>query len=173
MQRQKGFSLVELIIALALLSTIAAIVYNVVNPNLWQVTGLSARIRSDFMQMEMGVTNYYSAAGSYPASLSDNTFVPQYLTPPSVASTFDATYGTGGYLLAQQTGQASPNNGYYLACRVTVTGTQDPNYKAIKQVAANLSVQKFFYNTSVPAVSNMGDPAGNATVYLTYWLTRN
>ena len=140
---------------------------------LFQSFGASTDLGSDIGLFQNTFAEYHNALGTYPSGLGDSTFVPAYLQPPPAPDGFDRTYGTSGFTLAQQTGQVSPNNGYYLCARASVSGASSALYQGIKNTGTRLSSSQYFYNTSCPATTNMADPAGAATVYPTYWFFRN
>lgn len=169
---KSGFTLIEILIAMTLLSVMVAITVTAVNYSSNVSAATSGQLMAEFNDIESAFNQYMSEKNAAPSGLGDSTFAPTYLFVPQVPNGFDNTYGTTGFNLAQATGQASPNNGWYICTKVAVTGAADNNYIAIKKIASQLSTQKFFYNTSCPATTNMADPSGAATVYTSYWIMR-
>lgn len=171
--RQRGFSLVELMLCITVMGLLTVMMGSKINWSPWKISGISGQLIGDFSSIEAGFRNYWDEKGVYPANLSDATFVPGYLFVPIAPSVFDTAYGVSGYLLGQQTGQPSPNNGYYICAKVVVANAEDPRYRALEKVAEQMSMNKFFYGAACPAVANVAVPAGATTIYPTYWITRN
>lgn len=169
----KGFTLIELMITIAIIIFLTSVMVASVNFGNQAATNVATQLKSDFAAIEMSFNRYSNDKNAYPTGLADASFVPVYLTPPVCPSGFDTTYATSGYVLTQVTGQPSPNNGYFICTRVNVSGPSDSKFQGIKIAAAQLPPLKFFYNTVAGATSNMVDPAAAATVYVTYWLMRN
>lgn len=167
-----GFSLLELVLTITLMSLAIAITASIVNFNSTTVTTTCDDLMNSLTSIESAALNYSSDKSIMPSSLTDTAFVPTYLFPPKAPKTFDASYGTSGYYLAQQTGQTSPNNGYYVCARATVTSSTDTAFAGILAASEKMSAAKFFYNTTCPATSNMATPSSSTTVYTTYWFTR-
>lgn len=175
---KKGFTLIEILVVIMLLSSLVAITVKNFSVGSSLIDSSSATLMSAMGEIETSFGLYLSDKNQTPATttltgLTDTTFVPAYIMVPNAVQRFDATYGTSGYLLKQQTGQAIGNNGWYVSTRVTVSGSSDIAWQAITKTASKLSVNKFFYNTSVPALTNMAAPSGTTTVYVTYWITRS
>lgn len=172
--KNRGFTLVEIMLALTLVTLASVLLMGVVNYSDRTARNNASQITTAFAAIESAVNRYWNDKnGVYPTGLTDSTFVPTYLFIPALPASFDATYGTNGFYFGQQTGQASPNNGYYVCARANVTGASDPNWLTAGFIGNYLSAQKYFYNTSCPATSNMGAPAGATTVLYTMWLTRS
>lgn len=172
MRNNKGFTLIEIIIVIVLIGVAATIVSMLMNTS--QIDkGMSAKLKSDLSAIETAYITYNQNANLTPTSLSDAAFVPAYLTPPRVINGFDETYGVSGYLLAYRTGQPVGQNGTYIAVKVSVSGATDEKFLTLKNIAGDLPSTKFYYNTTVPAVTTMADPAAAATIYATYWVLRN
>lgn len=172
MKNDKGFTLIEILIAVTLLSVATALLLGTVNYQDRAARNTADKITTDFGAIEAAFNNFYADKSGYPTGLGDVTFVPLYLFVPKAPSTYDGTYGTNGYNLGLRTGQASPNNGYYLCAKASVTGAADTNWLATTYIGQRLSPNKYFVNTSCPATTNMAAPGGAATIYLTIWLTR-
>jgi prepilin-type N-terminal cleavage/methylation domain-containing protein len=170
---KKGFTLIEILIAMTLLSLLVAVSISALNYNNNVVAGIANDLMSKLSDIESGFNMYVNEKNIPPTGLSDTTFAPTYIFAPVAPQGFDATYGTNGFNLAQRTGQTSPNNGWYVCAKVAVSDATDLKYLAIKQVASKVSPQKYFYNTSCPATTNMTDPVAAATVYSSYWISRN
>ena len=172
LNNKKGFTLLELTVVIMILGILIAITTDKSNISNAVTNSNQANIVSTFVAIESSFNDYYSAKSAYPTGLADATFVPSYLTPPRPPTGFDTTYGTGGILLANQTGQPVNQNGHYISLKTSVTG-QDIIWNSIAAAGAKLPATKFFYNTTAPALTNMTAPAGAATVYLTYWIDPN
>lgn len=173
MRNNKGFTLVELMVVITLIAFVVAISVNYTNYDDRAARNNASKLIADFTTVEGNVGVYQAEKGIYPTGLTDASFVPSYLFVPIPPTSWDVSYGTSGYFLAQRTGQAAPNNGYYVCAKTTITGATDTNWLAMGYVAEKLSSNKFFYNTSCPATVNMGAPGGAVTLYATYWITRN
>lgn len=178
LRNEKGFTLIEVMITVILLTALVAMSVKSYNTGSSLVDSSASNLMGAMGDIETNFGLYLSDKNQTPTSttltgLTDTTFVPTYLMVPNTVQRFDATYGTSGYVLAQQTGQPVGNNGWYIASKVAVTGSTDISWLAISKAASKLSLNKFFYNTTVPALTNMAAPAGAATVYVTYWITRN
>ena len=172
MRHNSGFSVIEILIAIMLISAIVAMSISKLNLTNNQASVVSSDLLSGYSDLESAFGLYFSDKAAYPTGLADTTFVPLYLMVPKAPNGFDTAYGVSGYLLALRTGQASPNNGYYLATRVTVSNANDVNWKGILTAASKLPSTKFYYNTTVPAITNMAAPAASTVVYVTYWINR-
>lgn len=170
--RSKGFTLVEILVCMTILAIMISLMFGIVNYSNQTVNNNAAKVTNDFGAIEAAFVNYFSVKGTYPASLTDATFVPIYLFTPKAPTSFDTTYGTNGYFLASQTGQASPNNGYYICAKLTAASSSDPLWLTLTTIGQTLSAQKFFYNTACPATSNMAAPSSATVIYPTIWLTR-
>ena len=174
-----GFTMIELIVALTLLAFITTLTMNYVNFSSRAVENLSVRLLSDFTNLEAGFSSYSydkgtdvvdsNANGEY---LDEATLVPVYAFVPKISTGFDAGYGVSGFSLRKRTGQAAPNNGFFICARASVSGADATEFLAIKDIASKTAATKFYYNTACPETANMADPAGAATVYTTYWLSR-
>jgi len=172
MRNNLGFTMVELLFSLTLIAFVIGLSVSAVNFKSRSADNTETELVGAFSSIEAATQNYLHDKSSYPTGLTDASFVPVYLFPPRAPSVFDRTYGVSGFSMARQTGQASPNNGYYVCAKVSVDNATDYKFEAIKQVAARVSVNKFFYNTACPALTNAADPAGATTLYPTYWITR-
>lgn len=168
----KGFTLIEVLVAVTLMSTLVIISASYLNFTTAIVASQSTRLLAAFTEIETDFNRYFSEKNATPTGLTDSTFVPVYLFVPVAPDGFDITYGVTGFTLTQITGQTSPNNGWVICSKIAVTGSTDTNYSAVKKVATQVSAQKYFYNTSCGATSNMADPSGAATVYPNYWILR-
>jgi len=167
----KGFTITEVLVAMTVLSALVALSTTNINSSKYAVETISGGLMAAFSDISLSMTNYQNEKNSMPNGLSDSTFVSYYIFPPTAPDGFDKTYGVYGYNLALQTGQVSPNNGWYVCAKTTVSGANDVKWLAIKQTATNLSPQRFFYNTSCPTRTNMANPASSTTVYVTNWIT--
>ena len=172
LEKKNGFTLVETVVAMMLVTVVIAMTIPHIPQNIWQPSAITTDLGSDILLFQESFTNYNEATGSFPTGLGDTTYVPAYVSPPPAPAGFDLTYGMSGFFMGQQTGQPLPNNGYYLCARASVPGTGSAVYQGIKNTAAKLSSTQFFYNSSCPATGDMADPVGAATVYVTYWFKR-
>jgi len=173
-RKNQGFTLVELLVVVTLLSGVMVIMLGSGSFQNWSAQNAAARITSDFSTIENAFIDYNADKNAYPASLTDPTFSPQYLFAPQVPNGWDNAYGTYGYVMGHQTGQVSPNNGYYVCVRANgVAGASDQKWQTMLLMGQQYSPAKYFINTSCPSVSNMTAPAFPSTVYATLWLTRN
>ena len=172
MRNNNGFMLMDFLIALGLAGALLTIAVNFVDFSSISADRTKSSLLSSFTYIESAALNYQNEKGAMPTSLTDNTFVPIYLHPPKAPTGFDGSYGVDGFNMALRTGQASPDNGYYVCAVVSVTDASDPRFVGIKRLSESLSSSKYFYSTACPATTNIADPAGAATVYATYWLTR-
>lgn len=179
-ENRKGFTVIELLIAITLLGLVIALTISAVNWKSSKAADIATKLGADFTSIEMAFSLYQNNTGSYPTGLSDTNFVPAYLFPPKGDSTVvDTTWQQNGYYLGQQTGQATPNNGYFVCTKLGVANSSDVRYIAL---ATNMNGQspssKFYFNTSDcssnggAATTNMSAPSGATTIYAVYWLTR-
>jgi len=171
LHNSKGFTLLEVLAALTVLSLLYAVTATNVNPSKYAADTISGELMVSFADIGQSLQNYQNEKSVFPTGLNDVTFVSYYIYPPVAPNGFDRSYGVSGYNLALQTGQVSPNNGWYVCVKTTVSNANDVKFLALKKTAANLSASRFFYNTSCPAYSNMSDPAASATVYATNWIS--
>lgn len=163
----------EVIIAITLLSTLIAISMSKFNFTTKISDNVAADLQSAMTEIETSFGLYQNDKNAAPTGLTDTTFVPIYVMIPKISAAFDNAYGTNGFNLVERTGQASPDNGWYIATKVTISGSNDPNWNAITRIASKLPSTKFYYNTTAPpATSNMAAPSGSTTLYTTYWITR-
>lgn len=159
--KQDGFTVVELLIAITILSFLIATAVSVVNYKKDAVTQTASKILSDLEAIEMAFTNYNTDKNAYPASLVDATFVGgKYLFVPVPPDGFAA------YTMS------SDATGYYVCTNASVTGTTDYKYEAFTKILTKAPADKAFKNTVCPATAN-ADPAYPAALYLTYWIFRN
>lgn len=170
---KNGFTLIEILIAMTIMTILISLSVASINYNSNVINNTSNELLSKMGDIEAAYNQYMADKNSPPSGLSDSSFTPAYLFTPVAPTGYDTSYGTNGFTLAQRTGQASPNNGWYVCAKTTVSGIEDPKYQAMKKIAALVSPQKYFYNTSCPATSNMADPSAAATVYSNYWIMRN
>ncbi len=167
----KGFTFLEILVALSILSALLVLSTTNVNSEKFTVETISGGLLSGFSDISLSLTNYQSDKNAMPTGLDDTSFASWYIYPPNAPNGFDQSYGVNGFRLAHQTGQPSPQNGWFVCAKATVSGPTDVKWQAITQTAQNLSSGKFFYNTSCPALSNMAAPGGTSTVYVTNWIT--
>ena len=165
MSRDKGFTLVEIMVALALLGMAVGIMINAFNMKDATSANIATRVMNDMNSIEMAFNNYLSDKGEYPDcatnGLADTNFAPAYIFPPKPPTGFS-------YLLKKTTTQ------YYICGTIAVSGATDPDFLALKtNIPLHAPIGKFFYNTSAcPFTANMADPAGAATVNFTYYFIR-
>lgn len=160
---EKGFTLVEMLVALTLLAGVIAILVSSLNLKNSSANNIASKVMSDMNAIEIGFTNYAQDKNTYPSGLTDATFVPSYLFPPSPPENF------GAYSLA------SSGSSYYICGSVSVAGANDNSYLALKNyVNVKAPQSKFYYNTTAcPQTASMAsDPSGAATINFTYYLTR-
>lgn len=172
-RKNNGFTLIEILISITLLTVLILISASYMNYNPMLISSEANQLMSGYADIEGAFNRYVSEKNANPTGLTDATFVPIYLFVPMPPGAFDTTYGTSGYTLTQVTGQTSPNNGWVICNKIGVSGATDLNYLAVKKAASSLSAQKYFYNTSCGATSNMADPGAAATVYTNYWISRS
>lgn len=172
MRNHRGFTLIEMLLVITLIGGVLAILSTGLRWGERHAEQVASQLMSDFAAIESAVLSYEEDKNSYPAGLGDATFAPAYIFPPVVPTGFYTAYGVSGYNLDLRSGQPAPDNGYYICAKVSVPKATDAKYRAIKLVAGKIATSKFFYNTACPADSDMADPAGAATVYATYWITR-
>jgi len=168
----RGFTLIEILVVITLIGVIMAVMVSSGGLQNMSAQNNSSKMVSDLSLIQNAFGNYHTEECAYPTGLADATFVPTYIFSPPVPTGWDAAYGTNGYLIGVQTGQAAPNNGYYVCARVSVLDATDPNWKATTLMALQFAPTQYFVNTSCTAVTNMAAPAGEATAYVTFWLTR-
>lgn len=177
---KRGFTVVELLIALSILGLVLSLTISAVNWKDRKATDLATELMGHFTSMELAVSLFYNNTNGYPTGLDDASLVPSYLFSPKAPVGFNRTFGTDGYYLGQQTGMATASdNGHYLCASVDVTDGNDAKFVALTMVKEKTPTGKFFYNTAdctvngqVP-LSYMADPVAPATIYLAYWLTRD
>ena len=160
---EKGFTLVEMLVALTLLAGVVAILVSSLNLKNSNANNIASKVLSDMNAIEIGFTNYAQEKNAYPSGLSDVTFVPSYLFPPAPPVNF------GAYTLA------NAGSSYYICGSVSITGDNDNSYLAIKNYMNVKAPQsKFYFNTTAcPHTTSMAtDPSGAATINFTYYLTR-
>lgn len=167
----KGFTFLEILVALSILSALLVLSTTNMNSEKFGVETISGGLMSGFSDISLSISNYQAEKNTMPTGLDDPSFVSWYIYPPSAPNGFDQSYGVNGFQLAHRTGQPSPENGWYVCAKATVSGPTDVKWQAITQTAQNLSAERFFYNTTCPARSNMAAPGGTSTVYVTNWIT--
>lgn len=182
---RRGFTIIELLIALSILGLVLSLTISAVNWKDRRATDLSTELMGHFTSIELAASLYNNNTNTYPASLADASFVPSYLFPPKAPQGFDRAFGNatggGGYHLGQQTGQTTTsNNGYFICAKVTVDNSSDARFVALQKVKEKTPTGKFFYNstndcttTGLAPLSDMAAPSGTTTIYLAYWLTRD
>jgi prepilin-type N-terminal cleavage/methylation domain-containing protein len=168
----RGFTMVELLISLVLFGVLIALAVNAYNFTLPVKQNIASHLLSDCSTIEMAFVSYNNDKNTYPTGMTDSSFVPVYLHAPIAPEGFDTAYGKSGYTLAKQTGQASPNNGWYICTKVTVDNSDDPKWQAMSIIDEKVSKDKFFYGSACPALSNASAPSSPTTIYPTIWLTR-
>ena len=173
MKNKNGFTLIEILIAMTIMTVLISLSVAAINYNSNIVNNTANELLSKVSDIEAAFNQYVADKNNPPTGLTDATFTPTYLFTPLAPTGYDQTYGTSGFTLAQRTGQASPDNGWYVCAKVTVPNSGDPKFQALKKIATMVSPQKFFYNTSCPATTTMADPAAAATIYPVYWIMRN
>ncbi len=68
-KRKNGFSLIELLVVVAVLGVLAAILIGVLNPAGLFGQGRDSRRLSDLTTVQAALEQYYAENGSYPASI--------------------------------------------------------------------------------------------------------
>ena len=71
MKQQKGFTLIEMILVIALISSLAMVALAVLNPLEQFKKSNDARRKSDLYQIQRALEAYYQDNGKYPTSTSD------------------------------------------------------------------------------------------------------
>ena len=145
-----GFTLIEILIALTIMTMLIGLSVSAINYSSNLVNNTSNELLSKMGDIESAFNQYSTDKNAPPAGLTDATFAPTYLFVPNTPVGFDQAYGTNGFNLAQRTGQASPDNGWYICTKTSITDQNDMKYQAIKKMASNLSPQKFFYASACP-----------------------
>jgi len=166
----RGYSLLEILAAITILSLLAAFTVQHINASAYIAADIADQFMTAYSDISISLNNYQNAKNASPTGLSDPTFAQYYIYPPVAPTGFDTTYGVTGFNLAYQTGQPSPNNGWYVCSKVTVTGANDARFQALKLIATKLSSKRFSYNTSCPSISNASDPTGTTTLFATNWI---
>lgn len=170
---RKGFTLIELLVVITLLATIMAIMVSSKSMSNYAASNTANKIGSDLALIQNGATTYNTDKNAYPTGMTDATFVPTYLFAPMVPAGWDATYGTNGYFMGLQSGQATPNNGEYVCARANNVGSAvDLNWLAATLITQQYAPTQYYVNTSCMAVANMAAPVIPTTVYITFWITR-
>ncbi len=72
MTKERGLTLIELIITIALVGVLVSVVIGIVNPVEQLKKGRDGRRKSDLAQIQRGLEIYYQDAGRYPASTGGN-----------------------------------------------------------------------------------------------------
>ena len=170
---QKGFTLIEMLVVITLLGTIMAIMVSSKSVSNYGATNTANKIGSDLALIQNGAVTYNTDKNAYPTGMTDATFVPTYLFAPLVPTGWDSSYGTNGYYMGLQTGQATPNNGEYVCARANnVSSATDLNWIATTLITQQFAPTQYYVNTSCMAVTNMAAPVIPTTVYITFWITR-
>jgi prepilin-type N-terminal cleavage/methylation domain-containing protein len=158
----KGFTAIELLIAVTILGFLVAAAVNVVNYKKDAVEQTASKLMSDMSAIEMAFTNYNTDKNAYPTDLTDSTFVGgKYLFVPVPPDGFTAY------------SMSSNADGYYLCASASVSGTTDYKYESIARVQSRAPNSKSYRNTSCPATANADPVSYPATLHLTYWIFRN
>lgn len=168
---QKGFTIPEILVAMTILSALVAVSVTSIDSTKLGADNISASLMAAFSDISLSIINYNDDKNTMPTGLDDPTFVSYYIFPPAAPKGFDTSYGVNGYNMARQTGQVSPNNGWYVCARAAISGANDVKWQAITLTARNLSPERFFYNTACPSRANMAAPGAATTVYVTNWIT--
>lgn len=103
--KRKAFTLIELLIVIALLGILAAAVLVAVNPGKRTKQARDSIRKSDIGQLATALQTYYTTTGSYPTSLDDlvtNGDIKKLPTPPNPDS------GAAGYNYGYTPGGCSP-----------------------------------------------------------------
>ncbi len=123
--RNRGFTLVEIVIVVAIIAVLATIVLMAVN----QARAKSrdgARV-SDLKQIELALALYREQSGSYPAQLSSlsPTFLPVVPTDPRTKASYSYNVDGGGLFLVTATLETGPISTCYVKARerTAPTGT--------------------------------------------------
>lgn len=162
----RGFTLIEIMVALAMVAVAVGLMISAVNLKDSTTQNTASQVLSDMNSIEMAFNRYLSDKGTYPASgtdgFTDATFVPSYIFEPKPPTGFT------DYILKSSGAQ------YFICSSIDVTGPTDPKFLALKtNITGKAPTGKFFYSTTAcPATLSMADPAGAATVNLTYYLIR-
>jgi prepilin-type N-terminal cleavage/methylation domain-containing protein len=181
---RKGFTVIELLIALSILGLVLSLTISAVNWKDRKATDISTELMGHFTSMELAVSLYHNNTSAYPVSLADANFVPSYLFPPKAPVSFDRAFGNatggGGYYLGQQTTGIA--KGYFLCAHVTgIADSSDAKFIALTMVKEKTPTGKFFYNTGICTTDGSAEAAADIApasvspttdIYLVYWLTR-
>jgi len=109
MKKQKGFTLIELLVVIAILGLLTTIA--LVSLNSARAKARDSRRLADIKQIQTALEMYYSASSTYPANLTDATFLSDYMknvpTDPQGSNVSDCTGATEAYTYTQtESGQS-------------------------------------------------------------------
>ena len=137
MNKQKGFTIIELIVVIAIIAILAAIV--LVNVTVYINKAKDARINSDIGNIAMGMAGCYSATipASYSGCMTNTTYVPAVLLTDITSNSGSLTYTAAPSTAYCASSQLASSSSQYVctdSTGVTTTG-------ALKCTSATTSCQ--------------------------------
>lgn len=161
--KQKAFTLVETLIAIAIIGLAIGLLVSVVNFTSPLRYGRAQAAAAKFVAAEAGVNAYVSERGSYPSSVSASPFVPSYSVGASVPEGFDPSFG-------MTTGESAV--GHWLCMRTYVSGPTSSQAQDVYAMTAHASDWKLAWGESC-GLSARDDPSSAGYLYVTWWMSRN
>lgn len=171
---QHGFTLVEILIAIALIGMALALMVSNINWSDRSVANLKNQVLSDATSIETAFSNYYNDKNTYPTSLADGNFTPAYIYAPNTPEGFDETYG----IQLKSVSGTSPYKGHVVALKIVAPQTTgETAWRAAVALRDSLPAKKFEICSADPCTSGtvstaLADAAPATDMYVHYWLRR-
>ena len=181
MQNNHGFTLLELIIAITLLSVIYAIGANYINIQANTDRSQGNCLRANLQNIETVILNYQQSKGdwpdadnstcsTYPVDFKKNCMpdiIPSYMVASPVTSSC-CSWPYSYYLYTKD------SSGKVYLC-VKAENLNKNQWNALKYILTRLDEDKAYINTACGASSSitpLPDNAPAGTVYLTWWISK-
>jgi type II secretory pathway pseudopilin PulG len=163
----KGFALLELLIAITLLTTAIAISVSYVNVSGIIEKKTALKLDADFKAIERAIENYKDATGNYTAGegeLNDINFpelIPSFLFPPRACKNF-----------TNYSYKNDNNTKVYIYTSTNVESKNTASYKAMRDFKNKSPMYKVYINTFAGAISSINESSLSfpAVLYVTYWV---
>ncbi len=95
-KKSKGFTLLEILLVVGIISLLAGIVIIAINPGKQLATVRNTERKSDIKQLNSAINQYYISIGRYPASIQDVTTLTEVCNTGTLSTTTDSSVDCTG-----------------------------------------------------------------------------
>ena len=176
MKGRKGFTLLELLIAITLLAVIIAIGMNLINVGTTDAVSTADKVISDFNNVETAINYYKNARGNYPTyTCSQTPPVPvgstclSELVPYFLVAVPNVT-GTIGWAKTNILYYNDNTTGNVYLCIVSQANLDRYQKESVSLVKSKTPLGKVYISTKCGAKSD--NNYGNGSADITWWISK-